>query len=813
MEKIKNLTELKSGQEAIIIDLDAKGIVANRLNEMGFIKGTKIKVIRNAPLQDPVEYEVLGYKISLRRNDAKLIKVIEEYDNLKENELNPLHSVENINVIFDKKRIAINNDKKIIKVAIVGNPNTGKTCLFNRIAGTNEKEANYPGVTVEIRTVNLELEKYQFELADLPGIYSLTPDSEDEKSALKYILKENPDIVINVIDSTNLVRNLFLTTELIEMNFYVIGVLNIYDEIEDSDSKINIEELQKIFGIKFIPTVANKGIGVDRVLKELVKTIEESDIELLNIQYNEDIESKIKYINEIFRKFKVPVPEKFERFISLKLLCNHDIVSILDIPSYLRQEIQREIENITEKIDVARVKYNRIDQIIKETTKIDLKYRETITERIDSIVINKLLGLPILMLMMFLMFYATFEIGKYPVGWIETGIEYLANFMNNNLRESYFKDFIIDGVVNGVGSVLVFLPNIIILFFFISLFEDTGYLARAAFIIDKLFSSIGLQGKSLIPLLIGFGCNVPAIIATKNINNRKVKYITSLIIPFMSCPARLPVYVLLVSAFFEKQKGLILFSVYLSGIILAIIMAIILNKFLYKGVNTNFVMELPPYRLPRLYDLYRSILFRSSIYLKKMGTVILFASIIIWSLSYFPKNKEIVNLYDNQIKEIEKSSDFSKEVKEELIAEVEKFKSAELLENSYMGIMGKMIEPVISPLGYDWRIGISLISGLAAKEVIISSMSVLYKVEEEDEIQLSKALKKSFYKNTNNNQINPFMGISLMMFILIYSPCIGVIAAMKKELSTGWAMFSIFFYTILAYIIAFIIKILGDLIV
>ncbi|HBX49654.1 MAG: ferrous iron transport protein B [Bacteroidetes bacterium RIFOXYA12_FULL_35_11] len=831
------LSELNINEKAIISKIRGRGAFRKRIMEMGFVKGHEVKVLHSAPLKDPIEYEMLGYKISLRRSEADLIEVVASHE-----EAIPLiFENEYFDLISEIKR-KFKPESKNISVALVGNPNSGKTTLFNYASGSREHVGNYSGVTVEAKTARFEQDGYTFELADLPGTYSITAYSPEELYVRNYISEKMPDIVINVVDAANLKRNLYLTTQLIDMDIKVVVALNMYDDLERKDKKLDYEQLGKLLGIPFIPTVASKRKGIKELFEKAILVFEDKDeiIRHIHVNYGHNIEKSIKVIQALIKQDVSLMNVYSSRYLSIKLLeKDKDILNFFSAKSYfseLQSTVNQEIQKLetlfredTETI-IADAKYGFISGALKETYQESLKERIDKTEIIDSFITHRLWGFPVFLFFLFIMFYTTFKLGAYPQEWIEQLVGLLGNAVDSLMTPGILKDLIINGIIGGVGGVIIFLPSILILFLFISFLEDSGYMARAAFIMDKLMHKIGLHGKSFIPMIMGFGCTVPAVMATRTLENRSDRLLTMLITPFMSCSARLPVYILLISAFFPKYPGIMLFTIYLIGILLAIILAIILKKIFFKKEEAPFVMELPPYRVPTLKASLGHMWHKGSQYLRKMGGIILIASVIIWALGYFPRNVALSKDYDRAISmitieknSIEKSSAFSEEKKRERLAifdaEIQKIsieKESEFLEKSYIGQIGHFIEPVMTPLGINWKMSISLLAGIAGKELVVSTLGVLYQTGNTTEPDSQSLIYRMQNERTQNSKyieiqkITPLSAFAFMIFILIYFPCIAVIAAVKKESeSWKWAIFTIFYTTGLAWMVAFVVYQVG----
>ncbi len=810
------LSELTNGHKGIITKVKGRGALRTRILEMGFVRGKEILVVKNAPLKDPIEYSIMGYEVSLRRSEAELIEVITpmEAKNLKSNEFEGI-------ITENELKISAKEKGRKINIALVGNPNAGKTTLFNYASKSKERVGNYGGVTVDAKHGIAKHKDYQFDVVDLPGTYSLTAYSPEELFVRDHIFTEYPDIVINVIDASNLERNLYLTTQLIDMDIKVIIALNMYDELIKHGDKFDYNALGKLIGIPIVPTVSSKGKGIEELFDKIIDVYEDKDptVRHIHINYGKEVESSIRKIQEEIWKSKSITDKLSSRYIALRLIENDKwIHSYLQanlshydsLTSVVNKEIAR-LENCckndTETL-LTDARYGFISGALKETFQGGIIEERNTTRIIDTIITHKLFGFPVFFFFIWLMFQTTFTVGEYPMNWIEWLVTQLSGIVESSMAEGPIRDLLVNGIIAGVGSVIIFLPNIIILFFFISLMEDTGYMARAAFIMDKIMHKIGLHGQSFIPMIMGFGCNVPAIISTRMLKNKNDRILTMLINPFMSCSARFPVYVLVAGAFFGKNAGNVIFSIYLIGILLAILVAIVFNKLFFKSKDVPFVMELPPYRLPTLKAITRHMWHKSVQYLQKMGGIILIASIIIWALGYYPRNVEMSKDYDTLIKQANKIEEVNK-LKEE--------KAIEHKEKSYIGMLGKTIEPIMEPLGFDWRMSVSILTGIAAKEVVVSTMGVLFagdeSMQEEALIDRLVSTKYSQVEKAGTNVFNPLVAYTFMLFILIYFPCMATIVAIRKESgSWKWALFSIFYTTSLAWIISFLVFQTGTLI-
>ena len=806
------LSELKRGQKGIITKVLGRGAFRRRIIEMGFIKGQKVEVITEAPLKDPTEYKVMNYEVSLRKSEAGLVEImtLEEADlQYEEIKNRPLVLTE------EKLQSLAGEQSKIMNVALVGNPNSGKTSLFNIASGTHERVGNYSGVTVDAKAGKFKYKGYTFNLVDLPGTYSLSAYSPEERYVRQQIVEGTPDIIINVVSASNLERNLYLTTQLIDMDAIVVVALNMYDELEKSGAKFDYERFAEMIGYPVVPTVAKSGKGISNLFDQVIETYERRSpvARHIHINYGEEIETGIQHVKKCLKEETQIGIDTSLRYLSILLLEGDTIAGqmVSSLPGaqkilnernihahYIKDDFREEVETA-----FADARYGFIAGALKQTYKEAKTDPLKVTHGIDKLVTNRIWGYPIFFLFMFLMFETTFVLGKYPMQWIEDGVQFIGRLLDVYMEAGPLKDLLISGIIGGVGSVIVFLPNIVILYLFISFMEDTGYMARAAFIMDKFMQKMGLHGKSFIPLIMGFGCNVPAIMSTRIIESRNIRLITMLVNSFMSCSARLPVYILFVGTFFPNKEGLALFGLYLSGIALAILMSRIFKKFLIKGEDLPFVMELPPYRMPTLKAMNRHMWDRTSQYLKKMGGIILVASILVWFLEYYPQNTERNLHYEERIAAIAGDSRLTPEESKQLISGLNKEQKEEQKENSYIGKIGHAIEPLLKPLGFDWKIGAGLISGMAAKEIIVSTLGILYTGEEENELRLKEQLQNAHYPN-GNPVYTPWVVVGFLLFVLIYFPCIATIAAIKNESNSWkWALFTVFYTTTLAWLFSF----------
>ena len=832
------LSELKTGERAIVVKVLGHGGFRKRIIEMGFIKGKTVEAVLNAPLQDPVKYKIMGYELSLRHDEAAMIQVVSEEEIAREYGQDvPISIPSNggevveVEAISNHLREVATRKRRTINVALVGNPNSGKTSLFNFASGATEHVGNYSGVTVDAKEGKCQFEGYTFNIVDLPGTYSLTAYSPEELYVRKQIIEKTPDVIINVVDASNLERNLYLTTQLIDMDLRMVCALNMYDDLERKGDKLDTAKLGQLLGVPMIPTVFKTGKGVDLLFHIIINLYEGVDYidengninpevaqEIQNwhkeygkeeIEHEEDFASGGKVKNNVFRHIHINHGNDLEeaitkvkmelekntnirhryslRYLAIKLLENDadaeltakklpngaDIIAMRDL------QAKRIKENTLEDSESAimNAKYGFINGALKEVFfEGNNPDAHQVTKILDDIVTHRLLGFPLFFLFLWFMFWVTFTLGQYPMDWIDAGVGWLKNVVETNMPAGPLKAMIADGVIGGVGSVIVFLPQILILYFFISIMEDSGYMARAAFIMDKLMHGMGLHGKSFIPMIMGFGCNVPAIMATRTIESRNSRLITMLVLPFMSCSARLPIYIMIIGTFFATNQSLIMLSLYAIGIVVAILMSRVLKRFLIKNDDTPFVMELPPYRFPTGKAIWRHTWSKGKQYLKKMGGIILVASIIVWFLGYYPNHDAYQSSQEQQ-------------------------------EHSYLGMIGKTIEPVFKPNGFDWKLDVGLLAGVGAKEIVASTLGVIYSNDESfaDDEQVSSDSEK--YSNLNAKMtadgITPLAAFSFLLFVLLYFPCIATIAAIKGETgSWRWALFAAFYTTAVAWIVS-----------
>ncbi len=831
------LTELKTGEKGYITKVLGHGAFRKRIVEMGFIKGKEVEVVLNAPLKDPIKYKILGYEISLRRNEADLIEIIKIDDNVAIDETSALDIISSS--VIPSGDIDLANLNKTINVALVGNPNSGKSSLFNILTGAKQHVGNYSGVTVDATLETITYKGYTLNIYDLPGTYSLTAYTPEERYVRHHITSKHPDLIVNILDSTNLERNLFLTTQLMDMDQRVVLALNMFDEFEKSSAKLDTDQLATLLGMPIVKCSAKYDIGVTDILESIISVFEERNNKVRHIHVNHGplLEKAIKHFNDTFKETADLQKKWSPRYMAIKF-----IEGDKEMTSYLQKHNsfrtwENERADMTNKIEKALhdkiesaltdAKYAYIAGALRETYTMGKENLHKMTKAIDEVVTSKVLGYPIFFALLWLMFHSTFSLGSYPMELIELGVEKLASFVSLHLNDGMLRDLLVDGIIGGVGGVIIFLPNILILYFFISFMEDSGYMARVAFIMDKLMHKIGLHGKSFIPLVMGFGCTVPSVMASRTIEDSKSRLITILINPLISCSARLPIYILIVGTFFPTHATMVLMLIYCIGIILSVIMAKLLSRYFIKGEDSPFVMELPPYRIPTFKNTAMHMWEKARSYISKMGGVILLASVIIWFLGYFPRNTEVEQAI-NQQKEIifeqVDNGEITKAKSDSLMAEIRMLDAtinAEQQKHSYIGRIGIFFEPVFEPLGFNWKINVALLSGVAAKEIIVSTLGVLYTanddLEEVDSIEdvsrqsLSHKLRET-NPETGKPDFTPLVALSFLAFVLSYFPCIATISAIIHESgSVKWGLFTVAYTTALAWVFAFIVYQVGSL--
>ncbi len=842
------LSDLKTGEKGVIVKVLGHGGFRKRIVEMGFIKGKVVQVLLNAPLQDPVKYKVMGYEVSLRHEEAEMIEVISvsEAEKLQQEELMQASDAVRGKLaeerpMTDKQlKDAAMKKRRIINVALVGNPNCGKTSLFNFASGAHERVGNYSGVTVDAKEGTAFFEGYEFRLVDLPGTYSLSAYSPEEMYVRRQIIDKTPDFVINVIDSSNLERNLYLTTQLVDMNLRMVCALNMFDELEARGDKLDLRTLGVLFGVPMIPTVFKTGKGVDllfhiiinmyegmdfldkdgninpevaRDLQEWHKSYEgkhggdheedyshgtrpnKSVYRHIHLNHGVYIEDAISKLYEELQREDSLRHKYSMRYLAIKLLemdahaeklvgTLSNGKQILAVRDAAAANIQKELKEDSETA-VMNAKYAFIHGALQEAgyeegTKMDT-YQ--VTHILDHFITHKYFGFPLFFVLIFMMFWVTFTLGQYPMDWIDTGVAALGDWVGRVMPDGPLRDMVVDGIIAGVGAVIVFLPQILILYAFISFMEDSGYMARAAFIMDRLMHKMGVHGKSFIPLIMGFGCNVPAVMATRTIESRRSRLITMLVLPLMSCSARLPIYIMITSTFFAlKYRSWIMISLYFIGIVMAVLMSRIFSRYVVKGDDVPFVMELPPYRFPTGKAMFRHTWEKGKQYLKKMGGIILVASVIVWALGYFPHHEELT--------------------------------PQEQQEQSYIGRIGKTVEPVFRAQGFDWKLDVGLLAGVGAKEIVASTMGVLYAGDETvaDDEEADSVKYANLHKKMSADGITPLVAFCFLLFVLLYFPCIATIAAIKNESgSWKWALFTVFYTTGLAWVVSAVVYQVGRL--
>jgi len=718
-----------------------------------------------------------------------------------------------------------------ITIALVGNPNSGKTSVFNNLTGSRQHVGNWPGVTVEKKEGWIAGQDVRMKVVDLPGTYSLTAFSIEEVIARDFIIKDNPDVVVDVIDASNLERNLYLAVQLLEMGANVVFALNMMDVVENMGGRIEIELLSELLGVPVVPMIARNGRGTGELIDAArMAATEGRGDKQVEIPYGRGIEEFIGRLSEKISHDNL-AQDYPVRWLAIKLIENdEDVVERLSrdpagadlvaAAGKMREQLLT-LQNDDPETLIADRRYGFISGLIREVfTRPDYS-RRTVSDKVDEVVANRVLGFPIFLFFMWLTFQLTFRLGAAPVSWIESFFEWCQGVLSAIPGDTMIESLLVDGIIGGVGGVVVFLPVIVLLFLAIAFLEDSGYMARAAFIMDRVMHYIGLHGKSFIPMLIGFGCSVPAIMATRTLENRKDRIITILIIPLMSCGARLPVYVLLAGAFFPASAaGHVIFSMYVIGIVLAIIAAKVFTSLLFPGESSPFVMELPPYRLPTTKSILILMWERAWLYLKKAGTVILAIAVLIWFLMAFPQSYPGRGELESRLKTVEAQLEYAPFVKaqgeqvnvgvEELEIQVHEIRNqmaTRKLENSLAGRLGRTIEPVFKPLGFDWRSSIALFAGLAAKEVVVSTLGTVYSIGDADEE--SQSLRRALQKDP---AFNPLKAYVLMLFVLLSVPCMATLAVIRRETNSWrWPLFSAGYHFALAWTVCFIVYQLGRL--
>lgn len=757
-----------------------------------------------------------------------------------------------------------------IYAALAGNPNAGKTSLFNRLTGANQRVGNYAGVTVEKKEGFRKIGDRQACFVDLPGLYGLSPYSEEEKIAQQFLVEDQPDVVVAVVDTTNLERHLYLTVQLVEMGRPMVVAMNMSDEAQAAGYRWKEEVLRHELGVEVVRTVGNRGRGIEPLSEAVVSVADAARKQRAAIRYSPLLEEALRLIEAQLPEVRWGVSR---RWMAVKLLENDTAFLARLTREGVAIEAAQALaatwrERIAEKTGLAaetqlvEERYSFVRALYKKVMEAEPPAAVTTTEKIDRVLTNRWLGLPMFLVIMWALFQFVFTVGALPQEWMEAAIGSLGEFVGDNLPSGELRSLIVDGMIGGVGGVLVFLPNIVLLFFVISFLEDTGYLARAAFLMDRIMRGAGLHGKSFIPLLLGFGCNVTSVMATRTLENRSDRMITMLVAPLMSCSARLPVYVLLAGAFFPpEQAGTVMFGVYLFGVVMAVAMAYLFRRTLFKGEGETFVMEMPSYRWPTLRNVLQQMWSRSVLYLSKAGTIILSASILMWFLANYPQQPALeaqfaaaadksAAAFSQQIENDiflplniktleekpaflaaveamqaeEKEAQAAAETPEALVQllpqeralaeqyhslwtewqvenkQLEQEKKNALLVNSYAGALGRFVEPAISPLGFDWKIGVSLIAAFAAKEIMVGTLGTIYSLEASDE-----EMDDLITVLAADPAFTPAVALSLMVFALLYVPCLATVAVIKREANSwGWAAFSMGYSLVLAWVASFV---------
>jgi len=711
--------------------------------------------------------------------------------------------------------------KSKIVVALAGNPNSGKTTIFNNLTGARQHVGNYPGVTVERKEGYRQHGGMGMTIVDLPGTYSLTAYSAEELIARNFIVDEKPDVVVDIVDSSNLERNLYLAVQLMEIGAPLVLAFNMSDEARARGYEFDLETLSRFFGAPIITTVGHKTEGMDALLDAVMSVATKGSHPQTDnsIHYGNEIESEIIKIQALLGK-NCPLADRYgTRWLALKLLENDkDVRAKVGSPD-INEQVEKSVAHIQKMVgdspetSIAGSRYGFISGACQEAVRSTIEIRHTISDRIDAIVTNRVLGIPIFLGLMYLVFSLTFTLGEPPMGWIENLFGWLGNVIKgwwSEGSESLLKSLLIDGIIGGVGGVIVFLPNILLLFLAIAILEDSGYMARAAFIMDRVMHKIGLHGKSFIPMLVGFGCSVPAIMATRTLENRRDRLTTMLVIPLMSCGARLPIYALIIPAFFPQAwYGPMLWIIYVIGILLAVVGAKLLRSTLFKGESVPFVMELPPYRMPTVKGILTHMWERGWLYLKKAGTIILGISVLMWVMTTFPglPESEAARFEKDRqaIRTIMGDKKADTEEKDERLVVIDNREAAESLRRSIAGRIGRTLEPVLAPMGFDWKIGTALLGAFAAKEVFVAQMGIIYSVGEVDEG--SETLRDKLKTN-----YNPLIGFCIMVFCLISAPCMATIAIVGRESgSWKWAFLQLTGLTVLAYLLTVLVFQVGSL--
>jgi len=743
--------------------------------------------------------------------------------------------------VKDSTRGKMKTLKPRIVVALAGNPNSGKTTIFNELTGGRQHVGNYPGVTVERKEGFRHHGDIELQIVDLPGTYSLTAYSAEELVARNYIIDEKPDVVVDILDTSNLERNLYLAVQLMELGVPLVLAFNMSDMARVRGYEFDIEKLSRFFGARIIETVGHKGTGMEELLDAITLTaaegvakaehqeespsagslssrasIRELHHKMPETNYGREIEEEVTKIESLIQKNGSVTGKYDARWSALKLLENDKELRAKVVSPEVNEQVEKSAAHIEKvlgesaEIAIAGARYGFISGACQEAVRATIEIRHTRSDRIDSVVTNRVLGLPVFLGLMYLVFHLTFALGDPLMGWIEGFFGWLGGVIEGwwpNGTESLLKSLLVDGIIGGVGGVIVFLPNILLLFLAIAILEDSGYMARAAFIMDRLMHKIGLHGKSFIPMLIGFGCSIPAIMATRTIENRRDRLTTMLVIPLMSCGARLPIYALIIPAFFPQVwHAPMLWIIYMIGITLAVLSAKLLRGTILKGESVPFVMELPPYRMPTLRGVLIHMWERGWLYLKKAGTIILGISILLWAMTTFPGLPDDEAARFERERQVVQTGNMREDEKSGQFVSIDNKEAETALLNSFAGRIGHGMEPLLKPMGFDWKIGTALIGAFAAKEVFVAQMGIVYSVGKAEE-------KSETLRDKLKNTYTPLVGFCIMLFCLISAPCMATIAVTKRESNSWrWALFQLGGLTLLAYVLTVLVFQVGSLI-
>lgn len=761
---MKPLNSIKMGCWVKVVSLSGGRNAEKKLTEMGLYPGEVIKLL-NYSADGPTTILVKGTKLAIGHRMADMIFVDED---------------------IHRKTV-----QKRLTVALAGNPNSGKSTIFNYLTGSRQHVGNYPGVTVEKKEGKATFKNYVINFVDLPGTYSLSAYSEDEVVARDFVLNERPDVIVHIVDSSNLERNLYLFTQLLELEMPIVLAMNMSDIVDKKGHKIDYELLSALLGVPIVKTVGSKNVGLDKMLDVIADVYEgKVDCKNIRIDYGEEIEQELGKIVEMLSALEKPMKGYSPRWLAVKLLeSDPAIISLIEKHSQGKEILAQAIEGRRHlkqhfsddaEVFIAERRYGFISGACTQSVVSNVEIRHDISDKIDKVILNRFLGIPIFAIVMYAIFEFTFTFSAPVVDWFGNVFDKISESLTAVLPEGLFQSFIVDGIIGGVGGVLGFFPLVLFMFFAIAFFEDSGYMARAAFVMDKLMSKFGLHGKSFLPLMISTnGCAVPGILATRTLESKKDRLITMMVTPFMICGAKLPIFALFIGAFFPSDQGPnIMFLMYAFSIALAFTSAWILKKFIFKGDSAHFVMELPPYRIPTLQGLLLKMWERGWLYLQKAGTTILLISVIMWAGFTFPEHKGPQDASNAVI-------------------------ASQQLEYSYIGRFGKTIEPLVKPLGFDWRGGVALISGVAAKEVVVSTLGTMYSLGAED-VENAEPLKLSLQ---NDPVWTPLSAMAFLMFCLIYMPCVVAMSVFFKESGSSWKWtgFLIFWTTVMAWIFSFIV--------